>query len=51
MLGYGNAGIEFLFGGFVQANIFQVSGNRGVVFAMPVLPDIIFASAPISVLC
>ncbi|CAE6811359.1 Putative pseudouridine transporter [Paraburkholderia domus] len=33
VLGYGNAGIEFLFGGLVQAKMFQVFGDGGFVLA------------------
>ncbi|WP_168789762.1 NupC/NupG family nucleoside CNT transporter [Paraburkholderia aromaticivorans] len=50
VLGYGNAGIEFLFGGLVQAKMFQVFGDGGFVFAVRVLPAIIFVTALISVL-
>jgi concentrative nucleoside transporter, CNT family len=50
VLGYGNAGIEFLFGGLVQAKMFQIFGDGGFVFAVRVLPAIIFVTALISVL-
>jgi CNT family concentrative nucleoside transporter len=50
VLGYGNAGIEFLFGGLVQSKMFQVFGDGGFVFAVRVLPAIIFVTALISVL-
>src|SRR6202012_5640585 len=50
VLGYGNAGIEFLFGGLVQSKMFEVFGDGGFVFAVRVLPVIIFVTALISVL-
>lgn len=50
VLAYGNAGIEFLFGGLVQPKMFQVFGDGGFVFAVRVLPAIIFVTALISVL-
>jgi len=50
VLGYGNAGIEFLFGGLVQSKMFELFGNGGFVFAVRVLPSIIFVTALISVL-
>jgi CNT family concentrative nucleoside transporter len=50
VLGYGNAGIEFLFGGLVQSKMFQIFGNGGFVFAVRVLPAIIFVTALIAVL-
>ena len=50
VLGYGNAGIAFLFGGLVQAKMFQVFGDGGFIFAVRVLPAIIFVTALISVL-
>ncbi|WGS52405.1 NupC/NupG family nucleoside CNT transporter [Paraburkholderia sp. D15] len=50
VLAYGNAGIEFLFGGLVQPKMFQVFGDGGFVFAVRVLPAIIFVTALIAVL-
>ena len=50
VLGYGNAGIEFLFGGLVQSKMFELFGNGGFVFGVRVLPAIIFVTALISVL-
>jgi CNT family concentrative nucleoside transporter len=50
VLGYGSAGIEFLFGGLVQPKMFEIFGNGGFVFAVRVLPAIIFVTALISVL-
>lgn len=50
VIGYGNKGIEFLFGGLVSDKMFEVFGGDGFVFALRVLPPIIFFSALISVL-
>jgi CNT family concentrative nucleoside transporter len=50
VLAYGNAGIEFLFGGLVQSKMFALFGDGGFVFAVRVLPAIIFVTALISVL-
>ncbi|CAH2784963.1 MAG: Na+ dependent nucleoside transporter NupC [uncultured Caballeronia sp.] len=50
VLGYCNAGIEFLFGGLVQPKMFELFGNGGFVFAVRVLPAITFVTALISVL-
>ncbi|MEO6918312.1 MAG: NupC/NupG family nucleoside CNT transporter [Collimonas sp.] len=47
---YGNHGISFLFGGLVDAKMFSLFGNVGFVFALRVLPMIIFVTALISVL-
>lgn len=47
---YGNHGISFLFGGLVEAKMFSLFGNVGFVFALRVLPMIIFVTALISVL-
>ncbi|MDO4698683.1 MAG: NupC/NupG family nucleoside CNT transporter [Pasteurellaceae bacterium] len=50
VIGYGNEGINFLFGGLVSDKMFEVFGGGGFVFALRVLPPIIFVSALISVL-
>ncbi|WP_118178459.1 NupC/NupG family nucleoside CNT transporter [Paraburkholderia phosphatilytica] len=50
VLGYGQAGIEFLFGGLVESKMFDIFGGGGFVFAVRVLPAIIFVTALISVL-
>ncbi|HZZ09188.1 MAG TPA: NupC/NupG family nucleoside CNT transporter [Paraburkholderia sp.] len=50
VLGYGNAGIEFLFGGLVQSKMFVLFGDGGFIFAVRVLPAIIFVTALISVM-
>lgn len=50
VIAYGNDGINFLFGGLVSDKMFEVFGGGGFVFALRVLPPIIFFSALISVL-
>lgn len=50
VLEYGNAGIDFLFGGLVSGKMFEVFGGGGFVFAMRVLPVIVFFSALVAVL-
>lgn len=50
VLDYGNRGAQFLFGGLVDAKMFEVFGGGGFVFAFRVLPMIIFFSSLISVL-
>jgi CNT family concentrative nucleoside transporter len=47
---YGNKGIEFLFGGLVTPKMFELFGGMGFVFAVRVLPAIIYMSALIAVL-
>ena len=47
---YGNNGINFLFGGLTSDKMFEVFGGGGFVFALRVLPVIVFFSALISVL-
>jgi len=44
------AGLDFLFGGLVSDDMFKVFGNGGFVFALRVLPIIIFFSSFIAVL-
>lgn len=44
------AGINFLFGGLVSNQMFEVFGGGGFVFALRVLPIIVFFSALIAVL-
>lgn len=44
------AGMNFLFGGLVSDTMFEVFGNGGFVFALRVLPIIVFFSSLISVL-
>lgn len=50
VIAYGNDGISFVFGGLVSDKMFDVFGGGGFVFALRVLPPIIFFSALISVL-
>jgi CNT family concentrative nucleoside transporter len=50
VLGYGAKGTEFLFGGLVSGKMFEVFGGGGFVFAIRVLPAIIFVTALIAVL-
>ncbi|MCL7791001.1 NupC/NupG family nucleoside CNT transporter [Pasteurella multocida] len=50
IINYGNEGISFLFGGLVSDKMFEVFGGGGFVFALRVLPIIVFFSALISVL-
>ena len=50
VLEYGNKGIEFMFAGLVSPKMFEVFGGPGFVFALRVLPAIIFVTALISVL-
>lgn len=50
VINYGNDGISFLFGGLVSDKMFEVFGGGGFVFALRVLPPIIFFSSLISVL-
>lgn len=47
---YADKGIEFLFGGLSSARMFEVFGNGGFVFAIKVLPVIVFFGSFISVL-
>jgi len=50
VLEYGSKGTEFLFGGLVSPKMFEVFGGGGFVFALRVLPTIIFVTALIAVL-
>ena len=50
VLAYGNKGIEFMFAGLVSPKMFEVFGGLGFVFALRVLPAIIFVTALISAL-
>lgn len=50
VLEYGNAGIDFLFGGLVSGKMFEVFGGGGFIFALRVLPVIVFFSALVAVL-
>lgn len=50
VLGYGNDGIDFLFGDLVGDRMAKVFPGGGFVFALRVLPQIIYISALIAVL-
>lgn len=50
ILTYGNKGLEFMFGGLVGGRMHELFGDTGFVFAVRVLPVIIFVSALIAVL-
>lgn len=50
VVAYGNDGIRFLFGGLVSDKMFEVFGGGGFIFALRVLPVIVFFSSLISVL-
>ena len=50
VIDYGNDGIGFLFGGLVSDKMFEVFGGGGFIFALRVLPVIIFFASLISVL-
>jgi concentrative nucleoside transporter, CNT family len=50
VLGYGNEGVSFLFGALVSDRMFTLFPNNGFVFALRVLPQIIYISALIAVL-
>lgn len=50
VIAYGNSGISFLFGGLVSDKMFEVFGGGGFVFALRVLPIIVFFSSLIAVL-
>jgi len=47
---YGSQGVQFLFGGLVSDKMFEVFGGGGFIFALRVLPMIIFFSSLIAVL-
>ena len=50
VLEFGFKGTEFLFGGLVSNKMFEVFGGGGFIFALRVLPSIIFVTALIAVL-
>ena len=50
VISYGNEGIKFLFGALAGDKVFEVFGGGGVIFAVLVLPAIVFFSALISLL-
>ncbi|WPP01393.1 NupC/NupG family nucleoside CNT transporter [Pseudomonas sp. HR96] len=47
---YANKGIEFMFGGLASPHMFEVFGSGGFVFAIRVLPVIVFFGSFISVM-
>ena len=47
---YGYKGIEFLFGGLVSDKMFDLFGGGGFVFALRVLPQVVFFSSLVAVL-
>ena len=50
VIGYGFEGIKFVFGGLASDKIFEVMGGDGFIFAVRVLPSIVFFSALIYLL-
>lgn len=50
VIAYGNNGISFLFGGLVSDKMFDLFGGGGFIFALRVLPVIVFFSSLIAVL-
>ncbi|MCW9710440.1 NupC/NupG family nucleoside CNT transporter [Avibacterium sp. 21-586] len=50
VINYGNQGVQFVFGGLATDASFKAFGNDGFIFAIRVLPIIVFFSALISLL-
>ena len=50
VIAYGNDGASFLFGGLISDKMFEVFGGGGFVFALRVLPMIVFFSSLMAVL-
>ena len=50
VIGYGDKGMEFVFGGLVTPRMQAVFGETGFIFAFRVLPAIIYVSALLAVL-
>ena len=50
VIAYGNDGVGFLFGGLVSDQMFELFGGSGFVFALRVLPMIVFFSSLMAVL-
>ena len=50
VLGYGDRGTAFLFGGLVEPRMFELFGGSGFILALRVLPQILYVSALIGVL-
>ncbi|MBQ0315991.1 NupC/NupG family nucleoside CNT transporter [Providencia rettgeri] len=50
VIGYGQDGMNFIFGGLVSDKMFELFGGGGFIFAFRVLPIIVFFSSLIAVL-
>ncbi|KHN49481.1 NupC/NupG family nucleoside CNT transporter [Pectobacterium fontis] len=50
VINYGNQGVSFMFGGLASDKMFEIFGGGGFVFALRVLPIIVFFSSLIAVL-
>lgn len=50
VIGYGQVGMDFVFGGLVSNKMFELFGGGGFIFALRVLPVIVFFSSLIAVL-
>ncbi|WGL94679.1 NupC/NupG family nucleoside CNT transporter [Arsenophonus nasoniae] len=50
VIGYGQVGMDFIFGGLVSNKMFELFGSSGFIFALRVLPVIVFFSSLIAVL-
>ncbi|KAA8999418.1 NupC/NupG family nucleoside CNT transporter [Affinibrenneria salicis] len=50
VISYGNQGVSFIFGGLASDKMFELFGGGGFVFALRVLPIIVFFSSLIAVL-
>ncbi|HGJ5857672.1 NupC/NupG family nucleoside CNT transporter [Arsenophonus nasoniae] len=50
VIGYGQVGMDFIFGGLVSNKMFELFGGSGFIFALRVLPVIVFFSSLIAVL-
>ncbi len=50
VIGYGQEGMSFLFGGLISDKMFELFGGGGFVFALRVLPMIVFFASLVSVL-
>lgn len=50
VIGYGQEGMGFLFGGLISDKMFELFGGGGFVFALRVLPMIVFFASLMSVL-
>ncbi|MEI9533848.1 NupC/NupG family nucleoside CNT transporter [Moellerella wisconsensis] len=50
VIGYGKEGMDFIFGGLVSDKMFELFGGGGFIFALRVLPVIVFFSSLIAVL-